>query len=273
MTPSLPVRSEEAVYSPPVTNVSTPRRWFGARMYLRQLAGLGIFFWVTLTNNLRAAILRRMGRAGNDPARWQERIQDMLRYWRYIGRRLDMITVDFPEADQLGHFRGMIVAANHPSLMDAFAILSVLPRAVCIMRSGLRRRSTLSVVTDLAGYIANDRGAALIHAGINRLARGDNLLIFPEGTRSRGGTLNPFKRGFAMIATRTGTPVQTILVKREGVYFSKEWPLFRPAPLPTRLSFRLGECFTPEAGESADAFARRLEAYFRREVSREDGGA
>ncbi len=236
---------------------------------MRQMAGLVVFFWVSWSNNFRAMVLRRLGLAGEDPERWQRRLSEMLRFWRRAGRFLGVIEVDFPEEDQLKNLRGVIVAANHPSLVDAFVLLGVVPRAVCIMRSNLRRSPLFSELTLLAGYIANDQGAALVHSGIAHLAHGENLVIFPEGTRSRpeGASPFPFKRGFALMATRTGTPIQTVIVQREGLYFSKGWPLFRPARLPTKLRFRLGRRFVPAPEESADDFARRLEAYFQCETA------
>ncbi len=236
--------------------------------YLRQLLALGLFYAISVSNNIAAGILTFFWLAPREPAYWQHRILRHFLVWRKLASSLGVIAFDFPDEDKLRDLRGTIVAANHPSLVDAFVLLSVLPRAVCIMRADLLANPAFSNFSRLAGYISNDRGKALVHAGIDRLSRGENLVIFPEGTRSRHGVLNPFKRGFALMATRTCTPVQTIIVQHEGEYLTKNYHLFRPSQLPVRLSMRLGEVFTPEEGESANDFARRLEAYFRDEVTK-----
>lgn len=239
-----------------------------AGAYFRQLLALSLFFVLSTAYNLAAGILTFLRIAPQDPAYWQDRILRHFLVWRKMASSLGVVAFDFPDQDKLRPLRGTIVAANHPSLVDAFVLLSVIPRAVCIMRSDLLANPAFSNFSRLAGYISNDRGKALVHAGIDRLSRGENLVIFPEGTRSRQGVLNPFKRGFALMATRTGTPVQTIIVRHEGEYLTKNYHLFRPSQLPVRLSMRLGEVFTPEEGESANEFACRLEAYFRDEVAK-----
>jgi 1-acyl-sn-glycerol-3-phosphate acyltransferase len=236
--------------------------------YLRQLLALGLFFGLSILCNFSAGVFTFLRLTPRDPAFWQDRILRHFLFWRKLASSFGVIAFDFPEEARLKTLRGTIVAANHPSLVDAFVLLSVIPRAVCIMRSDLLASPSFSNFSRLAGYIANDRGKALVHAGIDRLALGENLVIFPEGTRSRHGVLNPFKRGFALMATRTGTPVQTIIVQHEGEYLTKHSNLFRPSQLPVRLSMRLGEVFAPEDGESANDFARRLEAYFRMEVAK-----
>lgn len=237
-------------------------------MYGRQLVALGIFYSFSIFQNLSAGVLTSLGLASRDPAHWQAKIGRLFQLWRRLGRQLGVMDIDFPDEKELQKLQGTIIAANHPTLVDAFVLLSTVPHAVCIMRSDLLANPSFSNLSRLAGYISNDRGAALIHDGINRLGRGENLIIFPEGTRSRQGVMNPFKRGFALMATRSGTPVQTIIASSEGEFFTKGSQLLKPSRLPVRLSYRLGDIFEPAPGESADTFARRLEAYFREQVAK-----
>ncbi|GAB4165389.1 MAG: hypothetical protein Fur0032_02060 [Terrimicrobiaceae bacterium] len=177
------------------------------------------------------------------------------------------IEVDFPEAEKLAGARGLIIAANHPSLIDALVFLGKVPRGVCIMRSSdLRRNPALSALSRLAGYIPNDKGAELVRGGLSRLAQGSNLIIFPEGTRTRGVRPGPFKRAFAMVATRSGATVQTVFLRLESPLFRKGVSLLRPVPLPVHLEVRLGRRMKAEPGETARDFAWRVENYFIQEA-------
>ena len=56
---------------------------------------------------------------------------------------------------------------------------------------------------------------------MEKLEGGENLLIFPEGTRTSALAINPFKNGFALIAKKTGASIQTVFIEREGRYLSK----------------------------------------------------
>jgi 1-acyl-sn-glycerol-3-phosphate acyltransferase len=234
--------------------------------YAKQLCALGLYYYLAVSNNFFAGLTTALRLTRRDPAYWQNRIRELFQMWRGFAGALGVLTVHFSDEKKLAPLRGTIIAANHPSMVDAFVLLSAVPRAVCIMRSDLAASSSFSHLSRLAGYITNDRGSTLIRAGIERLARGENLIIFPEGTRSVGGKINSFKRGFALMATRTGTPVQTVIVNMEGEYFGKGCHLLKPSNLPVHLSFRLGNIFHPNPGETADAFASRLEAYFQLET-------
>lgn len=254
--------TQHAFVRPPETGVAPAR--LHPRQYMRQLAGLAFFFSLTLSANAVGTVLSFCGWDSGRSGFWQACIGRLARVWRRAGSFLGVIEIRVEGAERFSGLRGTIVAANHPSLVDAFALLCCVPRAVCVMRSDLRANPALSRLASLAGYIANDRGPTLVRDGIARLKAGENVLIFPEGTRSRGSNLANFKRGFALMATKSRANVQTVLIRLKGDYFSKGHGLFRPATLPVHLSLELGEVFVAYEGESADVFAARIEEYFRR---------
>ena len=234
--------------------------------YARQLAGTGIFVVGSALAGPAFWLLRRL------PGRWvsEEGGQLLLHHFfrAFLGslRLLCCVHIDADGLGDLKNLRGTVVAANHPGLIDAFLLASLLPRVACVMKADLLANPTLREGALLAGYVTNDSGPGMVRQGICRIRDGGNLLIFPEGTRTRSQAVNRFKSGFAVIAVTTGAPVQTLLIETHGRHLSKGTSLLAPAKLPLRFKIRLGGRFVPEKGESARDFAARLELWFRAQL-------
>jgi 1-acyl-sn-glycerol-3-phosphate acyltransferase len=147
---------------------------------------------------------------------------------------------------QFNDIRGTLVICNHPSLIDVVLLISVIPNAVCIVKANLFKNPFIRGVLSNTGYISNDNAEQLIEDCRDSLAQGNNLIIFPEGTRTTPNIPLKFKRGVANIAIRCGSPVQcfklqinpTTLTKNEKWYrvparkFQVELSLMTSAPVP-----------------------------------------
>jgi 1-acyl-sn-glycerol-3-phosphate acyltransferase len=182
-------------------------------------------------------------------------------------RAFGLVELDARELSKLRDSGGLIVVANHPCLLDAVLIVSQLPRVVCLMKRSLARNIVLSGTSRLAGYVHNESGLGLVKKCEERLKKGANLLVFPEGTRTVGGKLLPFKMGFALVAVLTRSPVQTIIITAESNYLGKGRPLFKKPAFPLRYSLRLGQRFQPGPGSDAKNFGSAVENYFRERLS------
>jgi 1-acyl-sn-glycerol-3-phosphate acyltransferase len=159
------------------------------------------------------------------------------------------------------------LVANHPSLLDVVLVISQLPQVFCVMKASLARNIVLCGTARLAGYVNNEFGTRMIKSCSQRIQKGGNLLIFPEGTRSKGIQLRPFKMGFALLAQMTHAPVQTLIINWNTLYLGKAWPFFKQPSFPVECSIRLGERFEPDATMDAKDFGREVEEYFRRSLN------
>ena len=97
---------------------------------------------------------------------------------------------------------GLLIIANHPTLIDTVLLMAFVKHADCIVKNGLWNNPFTHGPVRAAGYINNEDGPGLIDKCIASLKAGNNLIIFPEGTRTpRDGNIH-FKRGAANIAVR-----------------------------------------------------------------------
>jgi 1-acyl-sn-glycerol-3-phosphate acyltransferase len=171
---------------------------------------------------------------------------------------------------------GLLILANHPTLIDTVFLMAFVKRADCIVKSDLLRNPFTGGPVRAAGYISNEHGAQLVDACIGSLRAGNNLIVFPEGTRTPSGGVISMKRGAANIAVRGARAVTPVLIECRPPTLGKGDKWWRvPASL---MRFRIEvkadieiERFRAEA--SSDVMAARhlnqhLEHYFTEENRR-----
>lgn len=250
------------VESIPVARRSV-RSAFRPLNYVRQIVAIAVFFGIGAVFSPACWVFWKLFGRRIHPASGQRLLGGLFRFFVGWMRATGALVLDVRGLDALSGEKGLIVAANHPGLLDAVFLLSTPLRATCVMRAGLLRSPVLCGGALIAGYVTNDSGPAMVRQSMERIRSGGNLLIFPEGTRTGCQPVSPFKQGFGLVAVNTGAPVQTVLIERIGNGLSRGVSLFEPFELPLRYSIRLGERFVPGPGESARAFTRRLETWFR----------
>ncbi len=113
----------------------------------------------------------------------------------------------------------VIFFANHASLLDPPLLISTLPdHPVFIAKKELGRVPVLGQAIHLAGFILIDRAhqkkahASLEDAAL-RIRAGQSVAIFPEGTRTMDGSLQPFKRGSFHLALEAGVPLVPLAIR------------------------------------------------------------
>jgi 1-acyl-sn-glycerol-3-phosphate acyltransferase len=172
---------------------------------------------------------------------------------------------DLSELDALSMETPLIIAPNHPCLLDAVMVISRLPNVACVMKAELMNNIFLGAGARLARYIRNEPIRQMVLQASEDLKCGSHLLLFPEGTRTRNYPVNPFKGSIALIAHQAGMPVQTVWIETSSPYLSKGWTLFRKPSMPISYKVRLGKRFAPP--ENTHKFMAELEQYFVQELA------
>ena len=177
---------------------------------------------------------------------------------------LGLMRIDYTALDALDRDGGLIIAANHPSMLDALLVIARVPRGICIMRASLMRNPFLGAGARLARYIRNEPPRAMIRSAVANLKEGGQLVLFPEGTRTIHAPINPFRPGITLMAQMAQVPIQTVLIEARSPYLGKGWPILRAPAFPVEVRVRLGQRFAPEADHQG--LLKRLEAYFAQEL-------
>lgn len=115
-------------------------------------------------------------------------------------------------AERLRRCRNSLVLANHPTLIDVVALISLMPVATCVVKRALWNNPFLGGVVRAANYISNSEPENLIDSCAEELADGNPLIIFPEGTRTVPGEPLRFLRGASYIALKSGIPILPVLI-------------------------------------------------------------
>lgn len=110
-----------------------------------------------------------------------------------------------------------IFAANHASNLDGVILLPAIPRRISLLaKRELFRLPVLGLGMRLARFVAVDRAgkqaAAGVATAVSTLKEGLSVFVFPEGTRSPDGRLQPFKKGAFAMAIEAGAPIVPVAI-------------------------------------------------------------
>jgi 1-acyl-sn-glycerol-3-phosphate acyltransferase len=141
---------------------------------------------------------------------------------------------------------GALICSNHQSFFDP-----VLVGLTCNRRMNYVARKTLFDVIGLRQLISfldaipverDGIGLSGLKETLKRLKRGELVLIFPEGTRTRDGDMSRLLPGFCTLARRGKVPI--VPIGFDGAYDA--WPRMRWLPGWARVSVFIGEPIWPD---------------------------
>ncbi len=142
----------------------------------------------------------------------QDIVHATMRLYRWVVcSPVGPVSCECADAAILRADRGCLVVANHPTLLDIVFLMSVMERTQCVVKGGVWRNPFMRGVVTAANYIPNlDDPEKLLDDCAAALKAGNNLVIFPEGSRTPPGKKRKYQRGFAYVALRSGAPIRIV---------------------------------------------------------------
>jgi 1-acyl-sn-glycerol-3-phosphate acyltransferase len=161
---------------------------------------------------------------------------------------------------------GCLLLCTHQSYLDPPLCGAGVKRQLCyVARSTLYDNEAFGWLIDSVNALPIKRNTADVAAMkliIDKLKKGNAVLLFPEATRSYDGRVAEVKPGFGLVSRRAQVPVVPVVV--EGAFDS--WPRTNKLPSPGTILVKYGELISPETIRELgdEEFAIHLTRTFRR---------
>jgi 1-acyl-sn-glycerol-3-phosphate acyltransferase len=155
-----------------------------------------------------------------------QRLNSRFYRWFFVLLRLLVTVCQWRVDPAVKTIRGAVIVANHVSYLDPILLISLFPRHTTIAKQRLFHIPLYGRMLRLSGYIPSSAEgplADLILASMEEmpafLSSGGNLIIFPEGTRSRDGQISALNTGAFKIARLCKAPIHVLYIQNTARLF------------------------------------------------------
>ncbi len=158
----------------------------------------------------------------------------LARGWAHTILWISGVRVSVHGLDRIPGGRNYVYVSNHASMFDIPVILASIPDQIRIIyKRELHWIPIFGWGLKLGSYIAVDRSSSAeamrsLEEAARKIAHGASVLLYAEGTRTRDGRLQPFKRGAFNLAVRAGVPVVPLTINGSYAILPKSSLAIRP---------------------------------------------
>jgi 1-acyl-sn-glycerol-3-phosphate acyltransferase len=203
-------------------------------------------------------------------------IHQYFRLYVWQMKALGIFTLEVHGLERLTARKGVFIVANHPTLIDAVILISLIPQADCVVRGNLLSNPFMRGPILAANYVTNDSGLGLIDAALKSVRAGNTLIIFPAGTRTPRLGRAPLQRGAANVAVRGPLDLTPVTIDAQPPMLGKDEPWYKVAARRSHFIIRVHDDVPVKpylVGDVSEPLAARrltswLESFFEQEVPR-----
>jgi len=233
---------------------------------------LFVFAFITFVVNLSAVVTAFLPAGNWRYGYYQWLIRTMTRGFLHLLRVVGILRIRYEGFESIPKdYQSIkpILVANHPNLLDVLLFYKKLPRLTCIYKASLRKTLIRNSMGEQTGFISNENSKHMIRHGAECVNAGEQLVIFPEGTRTDFWPLNELKLGAVGIARRADVALQTVVIHSASNFLAKRQPLWKPPILPIYVRVELGQSFHPRDYPSSRELSRAMADYYESQLREE----
>ena len=163
------------------------------------------------------------------------------RLWGKVALLANGVRVKVEGLEQLRDEGPYIFMANHQGSYDIFALLGQLPfQFKWLAKKEIFSIPILGWAMTTAGYISIDRDGTretveAMNKAAQKIQEGMSVVIFPEGTRSVDGSIQPFKKGGFTLAVKSKVPIVPIALAGSREILAKDRLAISPGNIRVRI--------------------------------------
>jgi 1-acyl-sn-glycerol-3-phosphate acyltransferase len=147
-----------------------------------------------------------------------------------------IITYEINGAEKLRQ-PGLLIIANHPTLLDVVYLVGFVENAICLVKKNLFDNPFTRFSIRGAQYINNVHPQESIDKCVQALAQGHSTIVFPEGTRTSRGSEIRLQRGAAYVALQSGIDPTPVTISCVPGWLTKEDHWYEVPRFPIRFRF------------------------------------
>ncbi len=189
------------------------------------------------------------------------------RFFIWMMKIMGVLTHEIVGAEKLVDGSGNLIVSNHPTLLDVVFLVSLLPSALCVVKKSAWSNPFFTGVMWATGYIQSDDPMDLIADCVHSIEQENNLLIFPEATRTVPGQKMKLKRGAASVIAESGRKFVPVVVTCKPSTLSKAEKWYEIPSRKMHFKITVGDKFDPRPfiieGEQLSKTNRRVNVALR----------
>lgn len=190
-------------------------------------------------------------------------LQFLFRIWAWFMGFIRVLNLRTPPKTERKTESGEIWVMNHPSILDASYMLKFITNGTCIYKREIGSNPLYGATAKLANYIPNVGGPDMVRLACDALERGEDLVVFPEGTRSTHVNVDNFKSGFALIAKRSKALINLMWMESPDDFMTREVPFWRIPKLTAEVTIDQMAQIDPARYRSASGIIEEVDRSYR----------